>query len=60
MNQREAPIQIERDTLDTALDVYWAEYQDAFPRGGDAEDHDHAVRCAVEAVVSFTAQWVTA
>ena len=42
------------------LDVYWAEYQSTFPPGDDADDHDHAVRCAVEAVVEWASRWVTA
>lgn len=57
---RDADVHIEDEQVERAMDVYFAAYNESFPRGGDAEDHDAAVRDAVEAVVAYTAKWVTA
>lgn len=41
---------------DRAYETFTAEYRKCFPPGGDAQDHDDAVRQAVEAVVEFARQ----
>jgi hypothetical protein len=36
--------------VDRAVDIFHAEYRRVFPRGGDAQDHDEAVRAGIEAL----------
>ncbi len=52
---RDADVHIE---VERAMDVYFAAYHESFPRGGDASDHDAAVRDAVEAVMEHAAKQV--
>ena len=50
------------DALIERVDAIWhEEYQRIFPVGGDASDHDEAVRSAVAAVLELAApaEWIT-
>ena len=46
------PRPITDELLDLAVDAYHDEYLRMFPQGGDAEDHDAAVREGVYAAIT--------